>query len=252
MKAFEIYNKLCSIAPLELAMDYDNAGFLVGDKNSDINVAVVCLDVTSSVVDFALEKGAKLIISHHPIIFEPLKSITAQENRRVFSCLSSGISVISMHTNLDVANGGVNDRLAESLGLLDVTPITDDEGFTFKMGKLPEKMDAHGFAKRIKDRLGGAVRFTNNSKPISRVAVCGGSGSDFLHLAAKMGADALVTADVKHKCFIEAAEMGFNLFDAGHFHTEDVIVEPLANRLNSELSGVNFIPYHLKEINTVG
>lgn len=251
MKAFEIYNKLCSIAPIELAMDYDNPGFLVGDKNSDINIAIVCLDVTSSVVDFALEKSANLIISHHPIIFEPLKSITAQENRRVFSCLSAGISVISMHTNLDVANGGVNDRLAEALGLSEITPITDCDGFTFKMGKLPKEMNAHRLAEHIKNRLGGAVRYTDNNKTISKVAVCGGSGSDFMHLAVQSGADALVTADVKHKYFIEASEMGFSLFDGGHFHTEDVIVEPLAEQLNRELSGVSFIPYHLKEINTL-
>ncbi|MBQ4153965.1 MAG: Nif3-like dinuclear metal center hexameric protein [Clostridia bacterium] len=251
MKAFEIYNKLCSIAPIELAMDYDNPGFLVGDKSSDINVAVVCLDVTSAVVDFAVKNGAKLIISHHPIIFEPLKSITADDNKRVFSCLSAGISVISMHTNLDVAKGGVNDQLASALSLSFVESITDCDGFTFKMGKLPEEMNAHRLAEHIKNKLGGVVRYTDNKKSISKVAVCGGSGSDFLKLAAGMGADALVTADVKHKYFIEAAEMGFNLFDAGHFHTEDVIVEPLTNSLNSELSGVTFIPYHLKEINTL-
>lgn len=251
MKAQKIFETLCNMAPISLAMPYDNAGFLLGDRQAEVTKAVVCLDATLNAVEYAEKVGAQLIISHHPIIFEPLKAITAQENPRVYKCLKMGISVISMHTNMDSATGGVNDCLAAALGLKNVTPIEDGEGFSFRKGTLAEEMSADGLARFAKSRLGGAIRYTDGGKPISTVAVCGGSGGDYYRLAEESGADALVTADVKHSYFVGAADRGFTLIDAGHFHTENTLVEPLAKRLSGELPSVEFIPFNLREIKTV-
>lgn len=250
MKADIIFEKLTDMAPLSLAVSGDNAGFLLGDKASNVEKAVICLDVTSSVVEFAKQNGANLIISHHPVIYNPLKSVTA-ENNRVFDCLKNGISVISMHTNMDVAEKGVNDTLATVLGIKNITKIDDGEGFVFRMGKLKEPMSAEGFAKFVKSKLGGVIRYVDSGKNISTVAVLGGSGGDFWPIAKQNGADALVTADVKHSYFIDALENGFTLFDAGHFHTENVIVKSLLIRLQKEVPEVQFFAYDSKEFKTV-
>lgn len=251
MKAEKIFETLCEIAPLSLAMSYDNAGFLLGDNQSNITKAVVCLDVTLSAVDFAIKSGAQLIISHHPVIFNPLKCITAQDTPQIYKCLAKGISVISMHTNMDSAMGGVNDCLAQALGLENISIICDEDNFSFRKGELSEKMSADKLASFVKSRLGGSVRYTDGGKNISNVAVCGGSGGDFYRLAEENGADALITADVKHSYFVAAADRGFTLIDAGHFHTENTLILPLADRLKEKIPSVEFLPYNLKEIKTL-
>ncbi len=250
MNASAIFEKLNSMAPLSMAMDFDNAGFLLGNMESEVKKAVICLDVTSSVVDYAIEQGANLIISHHPIIFSPLKNITS-DNNRVFACLSNGISVISMHTNLDSADDGVNDTLAKALGLVSIEKITDEQGFVFRKGNFKEPMSAEGLARFTKSKLGGVVRYVDSGKAISTVAVLGGSGGDYWRLAKESGADALITADVKHSLFIDALENGFTLLDAGHFHTENVVVNSLFIKLQSQLTEVEFLPYNSKEFKAV-
>lgn len=251
MKADKIFKILCNMAPLNLALDFDNSGFLLGNKKSDVKKAVVCLDVTGNVIEFAENHGANLIISHHPIIFNPVKSITNENNNRVYKCLSKGISVISMHTNMDSAENGVNDSLAKALCLKNITSVEDADGFSFRMGKLKEPMSAEGLAKYVKSKLGGVIRFVGDDKMISTVAVCGGSGGEYWQLAKEKKAGALITADVKHNIFIEAAEVGFALLDAGHFNTENVVVKNICEYLSNEISGVDFFEYDLKEIKTV-
>ncbi len=250
MKADLIFKKLNNIAPISLAAEFDNPGFLIGDKKQEVEKALICLDVTSSVVDFAIKNGANLIISHHPIIFSPLKNITS-DNGRVFSLLANGISVISMHTNLDMADGGVNDTLAKALCLKNVSKISGEDGFVFRKGNLTEPMSADGFARFIKSKLGGVIRYIDSGKNISCVAVLGGSGGDYWQIAKQNGADALVTADVKHSYFIDALENDFSLFDAGHFHTENVIVNELFKKLKKEIPEVSFIAFNAKEIKTI-
>lgn len=250
MQVLDIYNFLNEIAPVNTALDFDNVGILVGDPQKAVKKVVVCLDCTPQVVKMAVSKSAELIITHHPVIFEPLKSVVKSESNVVYDCLVNGISVISMHTNLDVAKGGVNDCLANVLELCDIKTVTDDEGFSFRMGSLKAEMSADKLAEYVKYRLGGNVRYTDGKKPIKTVCVCGGSGSGELSVAMNI-ADALITADVKHNVFIEAASKGYTLLDAGHFHTENVVVTPLAKKLNDEIKNVEFIPFNGEEIKTV-
>lgn len=249
MKIKDILNKLNEMAPFSLALSYDNSGFLIGDSEGDVKKAIVALDCTPAVVDEAIKEKAELIITHHPVIFDPLKSVTAQSNKVVYSCLANKIAVISVHTNLDSADGGVNDSLANALELKNIQKIEGDEGFLFRYGELENTMSADELAERIKIKLGGVVRYTNSLKPIKTVAVCGGSGGDFLELAMNK-ADAFITADVKHKLLIKASANDYSLFDAGHFHTEDTVIEPFVKALADKMPSVLFKPYHLGEIKT--
>ena len=250
MKVSDIYNVLNQMAPLELALSFDNVGILLGDPGKEVVKTIVCLDCTTAVVETAIKEKAELIITHHPIIFEPLKSVVKSQGNVVYDCLANGISVISMHTNLDSSVGGVNDCLAKILELEMVETVEDDEGFSFRKGNLKKPTSAKELAEFVKNKLGGNVRYTDGEKNIKTIAVCGGSGGSELSLAMK-NADAFVTADVKHNVFIEAALKKYTLIDAGHFHTENVVVEPLAETLNQKISNVEFIPFMGTEIKTL-
>lgn len=249
MTVSDIFNLINGIAPLETALSFDNAGVLLGDPEAEVTKAVVTLDATPAAVKKAIELGAELIITHHPIIFNPLKSVVKQSGNVVYECLSNGISVISMHTNLDVATGGVNDCLANALELQNISIITDEDGFSFRKGSLKKEMSADELAGYIKEKLGGTVRYTDGKKTIKTVCVCGGSGTSELSLAMD-NADAFVTADIKHNVFIEADAKDFSLFDAGHFHTENVVVVPLAEMLNKKAEDVQFVAFNGNEIKT--
>ncbi len=250
MKVNDIFNVINNMAPIESALSYDNAGILLGDPEKDVTKSVICLDCTPAAVKKALKEGVELIITHHPVIFEPLKSVVKSESNVVYDCLVNGISVISMHTNLDVAVGGVNDCLANALELGNIQFVTDDEGFSFRKGTLKNEMSAKELAEYVKARLGGNIRYTDGGKPVKTVCVCGGSGGSELKLAME-NADAFITADVKHNIFIQAASKGYTLLDAGHFNTENVIVNPLAGMLNERIKNVEFIAFNGKEIKSL-
>ena len=250
MQVLDVYNFLNEIAPVGTALSFDNVGILVGDPSKEVKKAVVCLDCTPKVLELAVKESAELIITHHPIIFEPLKSLIKGEDNVVYGCIENGVSVISMHTNLDVAVGGVNDCLANALELVDVQNIVDDEGFCFKKGALKSTMSTTELADYVKQKLGGNVRFTAVEKQIKTVAVCGGSGGSELSLAMQ-NADAFITADVKHNLFIEAISKDYPLLDAGHYHTENVVVKPLIQKLSKGLNDVEFLEFNSEIIKTL-
>lgn len=248
MKVKNILDYLDGLYPVSTACDFDNVGLLVGDGDCDVTGAVVALDCDVKAIDFAEQKGANLIITHHPVIFEPLKSVT--ENDIVFKLIKSEISVISMHTNLDVGNGGVNDTLCDTLCLKDVKPYIAADGYKLKYGNT-DFNSADNFAAFIKERLGGAVRYVDGGKPVKKVLVCSGSGGSYIKEAIENGFDALVTADVKHNYFIDAVNANISLFDGGHYNTENVIVKPLCNRLQKQFPSIRFTEYMQKAIKTV-
>ncbi len=235
-----IFDFLCMRYPLNTACDFDNAGLLVGNRENKVKRALVCLDCDKSAVDYAISNGFDLIITHHPVIWDGLKSITADS--LIYRLIRADISVISMHTNLDIADGGVTDRLCETLGLGDIQPYTASDGFLLRCGKT-EHQTADLFAQKIKTALGGAVKYVGTEKNINRVLVCSGSGGSYLYEAAAAGFDALVTADVKHNLFVDAQNLGIALFDGGHYETERIICAPLAILLREEFSTVCFEPF---------
>lgn len=246
MTVQDIFTALCRLAPLETALSYDNPGLLVGSAKDEVQKCVVALDCTTSVLQTAQQVGAQLIVTHHPVIFNPLHAVTASgEDSRVYHCIRAGVSVISMHTNLDSATGGVNSCLAEALGLLRVKPVLGEDGFVFRAGELPQPLNAKELAAFVGRRLQTKVRYVAGSGPVRTVAVCGGSGADLLQTARQNGADALVTADVKHSAFIAALEQNFTLLDAGHYQTENTVIQPLCQYLRQQCAGVEFISAEL-------
>lgn len=245
IKVVDILEFLCGLYPPETACDFDNVGLLVGDKNTEVSSVTVALDCDMGAVECAKANGSNLIITHHPVIFDPLKSVTA--GSVVYELIKNGISVISMHTNLDIAKGGVNDCLCKALGLKNVSVFATDDGLNIRSAVSPVA-DPDKLAEHIKSSLGCNVRYVAGSTPINRVLVCSGSGGDYLFDALQNGFDALITADVKHHLFIEAVNHGISLFDAGHYHTEDIVVQPLCNTISKKFSDIPIIPYHSNKI----
>ncbi len=246
MKVKEMLKFLYTVAPESLACDFDNIGLLVGDENAEITGVLVSLDCFDEVIDRAEDLGANLIVTHHPVIFEGLKTVTADSI--VYKLIQKNISVISMHTNLDQTDGGVSDALCDMLGLYDVEPITCYDGFLIRKGYLDTPETPYDFARHIKEVLNGPVKFAVGNRDIKAVAVCSGSGADFLNDAVKNGADALVTADIKHHFFLEASRLGISLYDAGHFNTEDTVVSVLCRDISGAFPELPVSECHFSKI----
>ncbi len=225
-----------SIAPLCDALEWDNCGILCGDKNAQVTKALVCLDITKEVVDEAKEKGCELIISHHPVIFSGLKSIHPDDV--AYKLVSSGIAAICLHTNLDKAPDiGVNACLANALDLKNTTLIKDE---FLCIGELETTMTGSQFALFVKEKLGAnGVRFTD-SDIIKKVGVSSGAGSEAVEKMHTYGIDALVTGEVKHHHFLYAQSHRLCVVEAGHFATEDVVVQPLVDILSNRFATVKF------------
>lgn len=241
----KIYEFLNQKFPVNTAADYDNPGFLIGDKTADLRSAVLALDCTESAVELAISTGSNLIITHHPVIFKGLKNI--KKGDIVYTLIENGISVISMHTNLDSALGGVNDALCSDLELEDIETVIGYDSMTFRKGILKEEMSSDDFAAFVGRKLDTAVKYVGESK-VKTVAVCSGSGSDYIYDVLKAGCDAFVTSEVKHNIFLEAAKENLTLIDAGHFPSEDVIIEPLCSLLSEEFPEVKFVTDHFSPI----
>lgn len=249
-----IYDAIDRLAPFWLTMDFDNTGILVGDRNREIACALLALDCTPAVIEQARQLGAQLIITHHPVIFHPLKRVN--EDAVVYQLIRSDIAVISAHTNLDIAQGGVNDALASAIGLRDcrgLELLNEQTGaWLGRVGTLPEPLSPEAFAAHIKACLNAAsVKFSAAPRVIRTVALCSGSGADCLDAAISAGADALLTSEVKQHEYLAAAAAGISIFDAGHFDTEDIVIEPLRDYLAKEIPDVHFFTTHRSAIQAI-
>ena len=243
----DIHNYLNAIAPVEMKMDFDNVGHLVGYTEANADKILVALDITNDVITEAIETGAKLIVSHHPLFFT-LKSVTDADitGKKIVRLLSAGISAICMHTNLDAARGGTNDALAQAAGLIDdgreTTILTEEgrlengEAYSYgRIGCLKAPCPLDEYLEILKRALKTeGLRYHNAGREVYKVAVVGGSGGSDLHHAVSNGCDTFVTADVKYDVFLEAKEQGINLIDGDHFCTENLVIEPLAGKLRIE------------------
>lgn len=249
-----IYDAIDRLAPFWLTMDFDNTGILVGDRNREIACALLALDCTPAVVEQARQLGAQLIVTHHPVIFHPLKRVN--EDAVVYQLIRSDIAVISAHTNLDIAQGGVNDALVNAIGLRDcrgLELLNEQTGaWLGRIGTLPEPLFPEAFAAHVKSCLNAAsVKFAAAPRAIHTVALCSGSGADCLDAAISAGADALLTSEVKQHEYLAAAAAGISIFDAGHFDTEDIVIEPLRDYLAKEIPDVHFFTTHRSAIQAI-
>ncbi|WP_278961638.1 Nif3-like dinuclear metal center hexameric protein [Mitsuokella multacida] len=248
VKCQVVMDALERIAPHHLAEDWDNPGLLVGSPDRQVSRILVALDVSDTVVRQAVHEGAEMIVAHHPLLFKPIKKIRTDEplGHRLQVLLQHDIAVAAAHTNLDIARGGVNDVLAEAIGLSKLSSfvITQqaESGQTESLGRigtLPQPMAIRDFAEQVRKALPTEyVRFVDaGSRPVRKVALCSGAGAEFIAKAAAMGADAYVTGDVRYHDAQHAAELGMHVIDAGHFGTEFPVVASLAERLREELRG---------------
>lgn len=253
MTVSELYRILNEKIPPSLSCEWDNDGVMcLPDPDREVKRILVALDITEKVVDRAIAEGFDAIISHHPLLFRGVKhmSVTDPVARRTIKLCRAGIAAFSFHTRLDALAGGVNDVLANLLGLTNITPF-GDEGIG-RVGKLSESMSAAAFAAMVADRLNApAVTLADAGKPITRVAVLGGSGGDDVLAALATGADAYVTGEAGHHWLVDAPEMGLSLIVAGHYHTEAPVCQVLADMLQSLVSSASIKVYDSNTIQTI-
>ena len=233
MKIKEVLSALEQFAPLPLQESWDNAGLQVGLTEAEVSGALLCLDVTEQVVDEAMAKGCNLIVSHHPLLFRGLKTISdlTDVQRTVRKAIQQDIAVVSMHTNMDNAEGGVNHKIAEKLGLRDMTfmsPRTVD-GVTCGsgvIGTLESPVDSRAFVEKVKSAFGVVCAMTNEllERKISRVALCGGAGDFLLDDAVKAGADAFITGEMHYHQYF-GYEQRIQICVIGHYQSEQYTTE---------------------------
>lgn len=229
-----------TLAPRHMKMDWDNVGLLCGSRSTPVTKLMVALDPFEGVCGEAAAWGAELIVTHHPLIFQAPKAITDETSvgRAIMQLCAHGISAINAHTNLDCAPGGVNDVLAHTLELEDIRVIAPDgvneDGIPYgllRCGTIQAQSMAE-FLEHVKSRLGSAgLRYVNSNKPVRKVAVGGGSCAGAMLDALRAGCDTFVTSDIKYNQFWDAQDLGLNLIDAGHYHTENPVVAVLADKL---------------------
>lgn len=222
MTVRDIYEKLCDRIPEELREEWDNDGIMcLSDEYKDIHRALVALDVTEEIVEYAIDNGFDLILSHHPLVFRPISAIDPENHvaRKLIKLISAGVSVISLHTRADKVKGGVNDCLATLIGLCDVEPFGDE--CLGRIGRLEMEMGLDEFATHVKEVLGTEhVVISDAYNPVYTVALVGGDGKDFVKEAIEIGADTYISGRIGYNVMEEAAEMGINLIEAGHYATE--------------------------------
>ena len=236
-----ILDNLNELAPVSLKMDFDNVGLLVGNGFNEVKKCLIALDITHEVIDEAVRIGAELIVSHHPVIFTPEKSVLENElvGGKIFKLIKNDISAICMHTNLDIACGGVNDALMEALNC-EVSGTLDHENCG-RVGEYKQKIAFDDFLELCKTSLKSkGLRYYKASDTVKKLAVMGGAGGGSLYEAQAKGCDTYVTADIKYNQFLDAKELGLNLIDADHFCTENVIIPVIKKRLSEAFTDIEF------------
>lgn len=225
----DVFDFIDSFAPFASQCEWDNSGLLVGDPRSAVKKIGVVLDITPEAVEFAAKNGANLIVSHHPVIFKPKKAVMRGDP--VYYLIEKGISAVCAHTCLDLSPDGVNSALAGALGFENPRPLDfEGEAAAILTVEIPET-SGEALAKRVAERLNAVVRLADGGKTIKTVALCGGSGGDFIDAVAAAGLDAYITGELSRHDFLDGLAQNLTLIAAGHFETENPVVARLANAL---------------------
>lgn len=225
-KLEKIITRLELNAPLSLCEEWDNSGLLVGDKDCMIDKVMVVVDVTMAVLKEAVEIGANLIISHHPIIFAPIKSITraTTNGRLILYAVQHGINIYSMHTNLDSASGGINSRLAVELGLVE----RDGKDMCYRTGKIGDEITFGELVQKVKTLTGdNTIKTSGNlDEIVERVAIISGAGGrddDFVQdVILPRNIQVFITAEVKHSLLLTLVDNNVKLIELGHWTSEKI------------------------------
>ena len=246
MKIKEVLSALEKFAPLPLQESWDNAGLQVGLTEAEVSGALLCLDVTEEVIDEAVAKGCNLVVSHHPLLFRGLKTISdlTDVQRTVMKAIRQQVCVVSMHTNMDNAQGGVNFKIAEKLGLdevkfLETKRVGEVECGSGVIGTLSTPMAANDFVLKVKQTFGVMCAMTNEllRRPIRRVAICGGAGDFLLDEAVSQGADAFITGEMHYHQYF-GYEQRVQICVIGHYQSEQFTSEIFRDIINEKCPGV--------------
>ncbi len=231
-KVKDFYGYLNSIAPFETQENWDNSGMLVGDMEAEVKKVAVVLDITHEEIKKAKAIGADLIISHHPVIFSPVKSVT--KGSVPYELVASSINALCCHTPLDIADGGTNDSLAELLGI----EVTRAEDPILRLGTV-EPTTAENLAGKIAKTLNTKVRYADAGRKIEKIAICTGAGCSLIEAAGEI--DAFITGDASHHNFLDCIQAGITLIAAGHYETEIVVVPVLVKKLQAQFPDIEII-----------
>ena len=238
MKVREILGLIDAIAPFESQETWDNSGLLVGSPEQEVHGILMALDVTEGVLAEAVERGADLIVTHHPLMFSARQRLTDEdyEGRLIQRMIRNRTSLIAAHTNLDQAVGGMNDTLAACCGLTNVA----GEGF-FRTGELPEPMTAEAFAGQLREALRDTVRLMGPADAmVHKAGLCSGGGSQEWEAALSAGCDAFISGEIKHHHALAMADAGIVAFECGHAATERPGMLVLADALQNALNTVEY------------
>lgn len=242
----DVMQALEQFAPLPLQEDWDNAGLQIGLTEADVSGALLCLDVTEAIVDEAVERGFNLVVAHHPLLFKGLKCISDADTvqRTATKAIQRSVNIIAMHTNMDNARGGVNWKMAEKLGLVDVRFLSerrvgDITCGSAVIGTLSEAMPARAFIDIAKRAFGAETALCNEpvDRPIRRVALCGGAGDFLLNDAIRAGADAFITGEMHYHVYF-GHENEIQICVLGHYQTEQYTAEIFQDIIHSSCPGV--------------
>lgn len=230
----KIYEYLKEKAPLDLAESWDNSGLLIrGQEN--VEKVLIAMDVTDAVVDEAIEKNCQLIVSHHPVIFRPLKALDSRNF--IGKIMKHEISVISMHTNLDRAEGGVNDVLAEAIGLVNIELFAE----IGRMGELEEAVTMREFADHVAKTLNTTIKYTLPDKIVRKVALIGGAAGEYWTEAKVAGADVYLTGEASHHHSLDAMQEEVAILVGGHWNTERPVLAIVKKDIEANVEDVNAI-----------
>ncbi|WP_297488710.1 Nif3-like dinuclear metal center hexameric protein [uncultured Cetobacterium sp.] len=242
MKLSKIINCLEEKFPKNYSEEWDNVGLQVGRRSSEINKILLSLDLTEKVIKEAITENVQLIITHHPMIFKPLKAVTGDSTlgKKILSLIENNIAVYSMHTNLDSGKFGLNDYLGENIlgfekgEILDKKEIDGEEIGIGRLYKLNSSITIDQLILEIKEKLNiekVSLVLSKENLLIKKVALISGSGASYWRKAKKLGADILITGDVKYHEALDAKEENFSLIDIGHFESEQMFGKILENIL---------------------
>ncbi len=240
----ELYKSLENIIPSELSCSWDNDGLMVsGDTEKTVKKALIALDATNSVIEYAIEINADVIITHHPLIFSPIRSLVSP---KLITLVKKGISVLSFHTRLDALDEGVNSALAAKLCIENTEALSSELGL---IGDAHTEISVNDYAEFVCKALGcDAVSFIPSEKTVRRVAVVGGSGKDYIDDAVRHGADVFVTGESGYHSMCDAADMGLHVIDAGHYETEQPVCEVLNDFIRRIDPDIKTFVYESKRI----
>ncbi|MBQ8187254.1 MAG: Nif3-like dinuclear metal center hexameric protein [Clostridia bacterium] len=248
MTVNELHKALSEKYPKTLSCAWDNDGIMVSaDTDAEVKRVLAALDATHETVKYAAANGFDTVVTHHPMLFKGAKSVTMANTsgRRILDAAKSGVSVLSFHTRLDAGEGGVNDCLCRACGMEPTEFFGDDEAPALGRIAVCEPMTARALAQLVKEKLGcDAVRLNGNpDRTVTRIGFCGGDGKDFIYPALSAGCDAFVTGDGGYNMAGDASEEGIVTIECGHYHSEAVVLAPLAERIR-ELSGAETVIYN--------